>query len=60
MPRAGHFKQTDVTKVVRAARKAGVRRVRCEIEPSGKITLVCDGDEPGVPANPWDREFDDA
>jgi hypothetical protein len=38
-PRAGSWKQRDVTRALRAAAAAGIE-VRIEIEPDGKLILV--------------------
>jgi hypothetical protein len=37
------FRQTDVTRALRAARAAGFERVRIEIDREGKITIVAGG-----------------
>jgi hypothetical protein len=34
------FRQTDVTRALKAARRAGFVRVRVEIDREGKITIV--------------------
>lgn len=57
MPRAGHFRQADVTKAVMAARRAGMRVERFEIEPGGKITVVAVDPPAGAPRNEWDEEL---
>lgn len=36
------FKQTDVTKAIRAAQKAGLDIKRFEIDRAGKITVIAD------------------
>ena len=40
MSRAHTFKQTDITKAIRAAVKAGVKDWRVEIDRDGKIIVV--------------------
>jgi hypothetical protein len=53
---ASSFRQSDVTRALRAAKAAGVGVERFEIDRDGKIVVVVDRD--GVPegelANPWD------
>lgn len=39
MPRRAAFKESDICRAFRGARKAG-ETVRIEIEPSGKLTIV--------------------
>jgi hypothetical protein len=54
--RACTFRQSDVARALRAAASAGVR-VRVEIEPSGKITVVPmdDAKLQDSNQNPWDE-----
>ena len=40
------FRQSDVTKAIRAARKAGVENVRVEIAKDGRIVIVTGGAQP--------------
>ena len=50
------FRQSDITKAIRAARKAGVENVRVEIAKDGRIVIVTAADsEPKAEANEWDR-----
>jgi hypothetical protein len=42
------FRQSDITKAIRAARKAGVENVRVEIAKDGRIVIVTGGAEPAV------------
>jgi hypothetical protein len=37
------FRQTDVTRALKAARRAGFERVRVEIDQDGKIAIVTGG-----------------
>jgi hypothetical protein len=39
------FKQADVTRAVKAALASGLRVLRTEVEPDGKIVLVHVGEE---------------
>jgi len=34
------FRQSDITKAIRAARKAGVENVRVEITKDGKLVII--------------------
>jgi hypothetical protein len=54
------FRQTDVTRALRAARAAGFERVRVEIDPAGNIAIVAQAND--APSrdetegtNEWDR-----
>jgi hypothetical protein len=40
------FRQSDITKAIRAARKAGVENVRVEIAKDGRIVIVTGGAQP--------------
>src|SRR6516164_4302819 len=42
------FRQSDVTKAIRAARKAGVENVRVEIAKDGRIVIVTGRAQPAV------------
>jgi hypothetical protein len=54
------FKESDVTRAVKAVRKAGLDVTRVEISPDGKITVIVksdngEGKDRKVEAtNPWD------
>ena len=51
------FKEADVTRALRAARKAGQEVARAEIEKDGKIVLVfspASGKSAGAERNEWD------
>lgn len=54
MTRRTAFKQSDMTRALRATKAAGVEVKRIEIEPDGKIVVVTDRtlDEPG--RNEWE------
>ncbi|PSJ36231.1 hypothetical protein C7I55_27300 [Sphingomonas deserti] len=56
--RALRFRQSDLTRAVRGAEKAGLRIERIEIETSGKI-VIFSGSVTGKrgPPNPWDEEL---
>jgi hypothetical protein len=47
------FRQTDVTRALRAARRAGFEHVRVEIDRDGKIAIVAGAtvDKPEVASN---------
>ena len=50
------FKETDVTRALRAARKAGADVDRVEIGRDGRIVLVLkNGDEASAEGNEWDE-----
>jgi KaiC/GvpD/RAD55 family RecA-like ATPase len=52
------FKQSDVTRALRGAGKAGLRVHRIEIEPGGKIVIIADDVNARADAtNPWDEEL---
>jgi len=40
------FRQSDITRSMRAARKAGVENVRVEIAKDGRIVIVTGGAQP--------------
>ena len=40
------FRQSDITRAIRAARKAGVENVRDEIAKDGRIVIVTGGAQP--------------
>jgi hypothetical protein len=54
------FKQSDVTRALKATVKAGIAVERVEIDKNGKIVVVAgspedaaDGEKPGI--NEWDK-----
>ena len=51
------FRQSDVTKAIRAARKAGVENVRVEIAKDGRIVIVTGRAQPAV-QDDLDRELE--
>jgi hypothetical protein len=51
------FRQSDITKAIRAARKAGVENVRVEIAKDGRIVIVTGGALPAV-QDDLDRELE--
>ena len=51
------FRQSDITKAIRAARKAGVENVRVEIAKDGRIVIVTGGAQPAVQED-LDRELE--
>jgi hypothetical protein len=50
------FRQQDVTRAFRAAKAAGVRVRRIEIDRNGKLVIVTADDEPQKSENEWDRD----
>jgi len=51
------FKEADLTRALRAARKAGMNVARAEVDRAGKIILVLKNDGAGASAagrNEWD------
>jgi hypothetical protein len=46
------FRQTDVTRALKAARAAGYERVRVEIDREGKIAIVAGEHDDGAGASP--------
>jgi|SRR5215469_665750 len=49
------FRQSDITRAIRAARAAGVDSVRIDITKDGKISIILSGETPKEP-NEWDRD----
>jgi len=49
------FRQSDITRAIRAVRAAGVENVRVDITKDGKIGIVVGGEAPKEP-NEWDRD----
>jgi hypothetical protein len=55
MRKPATFRQTDVTKAVKAVAAVGVGVARVDIEPSGKIVITIGSGEPIEPATPLDK-----
>jgi hypothetical protein len=49
------FRQSDVTRALRAAKAAGVDVARIEIDPDGKIVIVTSEPIERREENSWDR-----
>lgn len=54
MSRKATFQESDLSRALRAARKAGLEIARVEIDQSGKIVLVTGEPETVGRANEWD------
>jgi hypothetical protein len=55
------FKEVDLIRALRAAKKAGVEIKRAEVAKDGKIVLVLNSDGGALPnseRNEWDEETD--
>jgi len=50
------FRQQDVTRAFRAAKAAGVRVARVEIDRDGKIVIVTADELERREGNEWDRD----
>jgi hypothetical protein len=48
------FKQTDVTRAIKAAVAAGVEVARVEVDKDGRIIVIAKGSE-ATTVNPWDK-----
>ncbi len=49
------FKESDLTKAIRGARKAGLAVTRFEVDRNGRITIIIAGKAEAEPdANEWD------
>jgi hypothetical protein len=56
--RASRFRQSDLTRALRGAAKAGMLVERVEIEASGRIVIFSGvPGSGGAPLNPWDEEL---
>jgi hypothetical protein len=52
------FKEADLTRALRAAKKAGANVTRAEVARDGKIVLVLDGEaSSGNEINEWDEMY---
>jgi hypothetical protein len=53
-----HFRQTDITKAIKAAVAAGLPVARVEVSPEGRIIVIAgapgEGQNPATEANEWD------
>jgi hypothetical protein len=52
------FKEVDLVRALRAAKKAGIEVVRAEVQRDGKIVLVLNKDGealPNIGGNEWDE-----
>ncbi|HEX7873963.1 MAG TPA: hypothetical protein VF475_13695 [Sphingobium sp.] len=61
MTAQARFRQADVTRAMKAAKRAGYPAVRIEIDRAGKITILASGEDAALPApaaNPWDEVYD--
>lgn len=57
--RRSNFKQSDATRALRAAQKAGLTPSGYKIDPSGAIIVMLGDGSPvsHVSSNPWDDEL---
>lgn len=56
--RASRFRQSDLTRALRGAEKAGMHVERVEIEAGGRIVIFSGSPgSRGGPFNPWDEEL---
>lgn len=53
MTAPARFRQSDVTRAIKAARAAGADDVRVELEPNGKLVILT-GQLAKGERNPWD------
>jgi hypothetical protein len=53
------FKQTDVTKAVKAVVAAGVEVARVEVDRDGRIIVITGKPNGSTVTNPWDRAVAD-
>jgi hypothetical protein len=52
------FREADLTRALKAAKKAGVDVARCEIDKTGKIVLVLGKEGGNIEANEWDQWYE--
>ena len=50
-----HFRQSDLTRAIKAAQAAGLEIARIEIDPNGTIKIVPGKPESEQTENPWDE-----
>lgn len=55
MDRRTTFKQSDATRALRAAVKAGLTPSGLRIDPNGAIHVQLGDEAPGARTNPWDE-----
>jgi hypothetical protein len=48
------FRETEVTRAVKAAEKTGKKVSKFEIDTAGKIIVFFGGDDGAAKSNPWD------
>jgi hypothetical protein len=53
------FKQSDVTRAIRAATAAGVEIARIDVDRDGRISVIPKGACPEPQANPWDQAMEE-
>jgi hypothetical protein len=49
------FRQSDITRAIRAVRAAGVDKVRIEISKDGQFVIIVGGELESKEPNEWDR-----
>jgi hypothetical protein len=60
MSRGRHaFRQTDVTRAIKAAVAAGVEIGRVEVDKDGRIVVIPKGACAAPEPNPWDRAIEE-
>jgi len=52
---AGHFRQSDITRAIKAAVAGGLAVSRTEIAPDGRIVLIHAPELPSEPQNDYDQ-----
>ena len=53
--RRASFKQSDATRALRAAQKAGLKPTGYRVEANGAIVVQFGNDQPSSEPNPWDE-----
>jgi hypothetical protein len=58
------FRQSDLTRALKATKAAGFDAARIELEPGGKIVILAGGPDaritPAGEPNEWDEVYEDA